>query len=313
MTYAEAQKERAARASTTPFHRAVIAMRSNPDCCVCLVEGPSDLPFYRPLLTIYQGNHGCRQIIPFVGGNRNAVIYAREQIGDREDRARFIIDRDHSGFAGQDEARKDTFVTDYYSVESYVIGLNRLRQFLSDLFLLDFDSFHIKNLLELHQRSFDEFKDGLLSAHARIIMEKQRNNPKHISDLSPHEFFSINSHSIVWAGGSAESAGNLMLRRLGIAELELEQERAELHRIESILRCIDPLLWVHGKFLLHHFIRLLDSWYKRTREIDDQHGHRPAIMLPLNASAIMNKCATFHRDVPSLTQFLDEWENLRIA
>lgn len=312
MNYPQLQAERAARSSTSPFHRAVIALRSDPAVCLCLLEGPTDAPFYRPLLRAYTDQNGLPVIRVMAAGNKNAVLYARDKIGNHNGRARFIVDKDHDDLVDCARRELDLYVTDYYSVESYFHGLGKLADLFADIFSLNNDSTLILSLNESYARSFSVLATGLCRVHARIVLEKILGSQVHISNVAPHTIFKVSEASIDWSGGSPDAASELLLRELNIYNAEFKHDAHEVLRIASSLRSLPPVNWLHGKFSLYHACSYLNMWYKSKKNVADQYGDSPSLVFSLNTTAILNRCATFHGRVASLSAFLDRWDALHL-
>ena len=251
------------------------------------VEGDGDSSFYRNFLQPYAPSfdqchfHDCR--------GKPKVYQTREMIRNKRDRPDwshtmvllYFVDKDLSDILEDDyPVASDVFVTDYYSVENYLVSEEMLRIVLEDIF--NFHGNH-RPMLEPICQNFNR-ELGRFYEYARTIMAW---GIYHKLDRSGIEFEDIKIRRLI---DIRVRDGQLKLVRKvqdqsrdlyetldNMCGVETSVTRGELeNEVNSLLKGQHPKAYIRGKFEVEFFLMFLealrDYFTRRNVSVKVRHG-----------------------------------------
>lgn len=244
------ERMKASRGSSAVMKTKLIALRSAlPDCIVFAFEGDDDKPVY------FQWTKQIRPDLayePFVCNGKKQVFVFREMLardlGGLAKHVYFFIDRDFDDYAGN-EPSAETFMTDRYSTENYLVSRTVFEELLKD----EFHCHAEPSLREVILNSFEQYLDDFLSTTRdlnrrlfiarRLKIELRKQLPTRVSDIA-----------LVTLKGV--TPGRLAAQEVVV--LSAEPDQADTDRLSAEFDNLDPRERYRGKFSLLFFMKWLE-------------------------------------------------------
>ncbi|RXH30898.1 hypothetical protein XH94_34920 [Bradyrhizobium zhanjiangense] len=229
----------------------------SPGCFVFAFEGDQDKAVYfqwirriRPDL-VYE---------PFPCDGKKQVFLFREMLdrdlGDLSSRVYFFIDRDFDDFAGYPE-RENTFMTEHYSVENYLVSADVLEELLKDEFHCHAEPKLRAELMALFEARFSDFLQVTKELNKRLFIARrmkyrlEKNLPDGINQLA-----TVHPKQVAPTASSPEAI-------VIFGEVPSKEEEEQLTEEFSKL---DPATRYRGKFNLLFFMKWLDLLCSERRD-----------------------------------------------
>jgi len=185
----------------------------------------------------------------YVCNGKDEVIVARDLIiQNRPDlMSIFFIDCDYDRYTNRDLSGVRTFITDYYSVESYLATPSHIEIIAKAKCLLDPSiSEHRVAINEFWSR-FSEFAERMRRLSATMIWLRQTGVVAHFGPLRLRKFGAVEeSGEFVAEDKQVEE----LLKAVGQSEVLLDVPAIDA--IESLIAKENPLNWIRGKFVLEY-------------------------------------------------------------
>jgi Protein of unknown function (DUF4435) len=244
------EKLKASRRSPAVLKTKLVILRGQlPDCIVFAFEGDSDKPVY------YQWVKQIRPDLsyePFVCGGKKQVFQFREMLdrdlGGLSNRVYFFIDRDFDDLAGNDLSPA-TFMTDRYSVESYLVSAQVLEQLLKDEFHCHAEPDLRREIIERFEQRYNEFLSVTREINRRLFLARQLKllQIKYLPD-------GINQIAIV----DLSSVSAAKPKPEEVIVLAEEPTKADEERLSADFENLVPCERYRGKFSLLFFMKWLE-------------------------------------------------------
>lgn len=267
-------------------------------------EGDDDQDYYYG----YLANHfvGRFALETYICNGKEEVITARGLMTrNRPDLASlFFVDADYERYVGQDSTGPSTYVTDYYSVESYMALPSHIDVIARTKCLLDSQISSHDSVRTEFPAKFSIFCSAMKRTCATMIWLRVRNEVAHFKMLKMSLFGHIDQSGSFFPK-HADST-EILLSAIGKPGLVVDS--SEVDAIEERLGREDPLLWVRGKFVLEfvadYFRRRVDGLRaKKVRRSDGRHVRSHTCLSP-SAVTLCGEVGGTAPAVATLSRFL---------
>jgi hypothetical protein len=249
------------KTSSTAFLR--FLQNQSPNSVHVFVEGDDDPSFYRNALNRYcKDNHNIHY---HECGGKAQVYRTRETIQKREevpDWAQsmiliYFVDKDLSDILAEDYPNEaDIFVTDYYSIENYLVSETMLEIVLTDLF--NFYSGEKPDIAAIRQRFHTElqrFYEYVEEIMLWGIYHKRIGSAFSFSDIKLHHFLEIGTDlSLKTIVDTHEWIASLDDMCQIVTDSQFQNQTPELKKIISNR---EPKHYIRGKFEIWFLVKFL--------------------------------------------------------
>ena len=167
--------------------------KTNDNTIFCLVEGVEDNSFYRHFFEIYKENIPVKYIV--CNGKQNVIDNYNDldwQFYDKK-RILFFIDKDFDDYIEIETLNdENVFITDYYSIENYLVDEKILEKFITDNCLITSESviqLAVENLKKQHKIFVKQLK--MISAW--MMYCRKNNFEVCFNDIKMSDLFKIDN------------------------------------------------------------------------------------------------------------------------
>ena len=234
------------------------------------VEGIDDLSIYEKPVSDrwYLFNKSEDTICTYKCGSKQQVYEVYRKINNRQDNPDFFetliliyfVDRDLSDVLEQDYIVADNiFVTDYYSIESYLTSLNMLRIVLTQIINFHYkdkpDIDKLKSVFSIeHNRFYEYIKPIMLYG---IYHKKFKTKNFDFDDIDLNKIFQFEDLELKWCD-NLEEFSNLITKLDQLTKIETPKNfLGDISAIQEKISLIDPLSYVRGKFNMWFFLKII--------------------------------------------------------
>ncbi len=201
------------------------------------------------------------------------VYYVRDRVKGSypNNRVSFVVDADHDRFLGWDQRwAADVFVTDYYSVESYIASIDVFVACLKQHAGLQANDPVLESVRTWYELSERQFAEAMVRPMAIAIAWRRIHggDSLHLDTIALHNFIRIpDAHELIVLAALDEH----------LLEMADEARREEIRKIADVievkLRARNCKCWIRGKFLSWWFSHYFNSVAKKlAREFRDQNN-----------------------------------------
>lgn len=175
-----------ARESPVPvYHEFLLRYERVNDVIHVFVEGHDDVSFYQGFLAALVPH---THTVEFYRCGKKATVYETRRIirdGGHEGVATlFVVDKDLSDYLEEDwPIASDVYVTDYYSIENYVVSVDMLRRVWNEIFRFRNISFKFETIATKFSEELSAFHRWALSVTAWIIWLRRHDQTPMINDM----------------------------------------------------------------------------------------------------------------------------------
>ncbi len=242
------------------------------------VEGDSDSSFYRKFFEPYFDKFSNPKF--YDCGGKSEVYKTRNKIITRKDPPAwsetmvilYFVDKDLSDLLQEDyPVATDIFVTDYYSIENYLVSGEMLEIIWTDIFNFygkdrpKFDSFLNEFQVEL-QRFYEYIRPVMVWG----IYHKRNKTSFDFDDIELHKLFSVNEE-LKLTRKIGEGTQNLVNELDKMCKIETTQLGDEEKDILELIEELSPKAYVRGKFEVWFFVKFakaLAKFIKKDMQIE---------------------------------------------
>ena len=167
--------------------------KTNDNTIFCLVEGVEDNSFYRHFFEIYKENIPVKYIV--CNGKQNVIDNYNDldwQFYDKK-RILFFIDKDFDDYIEIETLNdENVFITDYYSIENYLVDEKILEKFITDNCLITSESV-IQLAVENFKKQHKIFVKQLKMISAWMMYCRKNNFEVCFNDIKMSDLFKIDN------------------------------------------------------------------------------------------------------------------------
>lgn len=167
--------------------------KTNDNTIFCLVEGVEDNSFYRHFFEIYKENIPVKYIV--CNGKQNVIDNYNDldwQFYDKK-RILFFIDKDFDDYIERETLNdENVFITDYYSIENYLVDEKILENFITDNCLITSESV-IQLAVENFKKQHKIFVKQLKMISAWMMYCRKNNFEVCFNDIKMSDLFKIDN------------------------------------------------------------------------------------------------------------------------
>lgn len=253
---------------TAAYHQFLLKAPKFPRDIHAFFEGQDDASFYTNFLHRFTSIPNA--IHPYRCGNKRGVYetHGKVQQMRRQERAVFFVDKDLSDILNEDwESAQDIYVTDYYSIENYLISEDMLYRVWTELFhfknvTLDFSEIHIEKFRE----ELERFYRYVLPITAWIVYLRRKEKHPNVNNISFQRFFYFGNDLTLEKSEELKQLGEIRLLEQICGEETPAGWLEESHTIIGELSALTPKTYIKGKLELCFFVRFVE---KLRRIVDD--------------------------------------------
>ena len=229
--------------------------RSGSNDIFVFFEGDDDTPFYMPEIRRRWDRKG--RIYNFICNGKYTVIDVAKKVHKKinnKNRALFFIDKDLSDILKNKNPRsKNFFITDYYSIENYLITPKMFKIIWTDIFqLYDSDS-RLDEYIKIFKNSYKDFVNlmkpimGWITHHKKDGKDVSLRNVKLDKMLSFRADFKIEqkTNAFIYLAKETKIANGL-------------PNQSELDKMINTLEKFKPKYYIRGKFELWFFVKFVN-------------------------------------------------------
>ncbi len=169
----------------------------------------------------------------------------------------FFVDKDHSDLIGEvHEAAPNIYVTDFYSIENYIVSEEMLHRVWEDFFnsinlSLDYDSVASKFRGEI-----ERFYKLILPLSAWIVFNRRKGLRPNINNIKLGQLYVFNKELTL----ETVSIADILAHLEHVCGIECPSDLStELPNMINELENIDPKRYVRGKHELWFFIKFIEN------------------------------------------------------
>lgn len=169
----------------------------------------------------------------------------------------FFVDKDHSDLIGEKhQTASNIYVTDFYSIENYIVTEEMLHRVWEDFFSsinlsLDYDSVASKFRNELEQ-----YYRLILPLSAWIVFNRRRGLRPNINNVKLGQLYAFNKELTV----ETVSMADLLAHLEQVCGIECPSDlSSELPNVMNELQNIEPKRHIRGKYELWFFIKFIEQ------------------------------------------------------
>lgn len=257
--------------------------RQEPVSLHIFVEGNDDSSFYRNFFTPYQGKFNTQKF--YDCGGKHQVYETRNKIMTREDPPAwsnsmvilYFVDKDLSDLLQEDyPIGADIFVTDYYSIENYLVSEEML-----EIIWEDFFNFYGENKPEFSpfrkkfQKELQCFYDHIRPVMMWIIHHKKNCASLSFSRIRLHELFEVNE-SLELRRKIEGDVQSLIAKLDKSCNLTTTTQCFEEEK--DIILELNPKTYIRGKFEVWFFVKFLEALVEIIRKMKIEIGFSQGLL-----------------------------------
>ena len=228
-------------------------------------EGDADPAFYNPHIRRFAGDRFALR--PYRCGRKREVYRAREKVarsGYTHGVALFFVDRDLSDLVGDVYPEcADVFVTDYYSIESYLVSQTVLRMVWDDNFHFKDVSFDVEGVLARCGEQLSRFHVSVLPIAVWAIALRRGRQRPNVQNIEARLLWRIDDNLALVSLYSSDAIA--AAEKMAGAETPHGCEE-EMESVATELSELDPKQYVPGKmelWFLTQFIHRMQEGFQR--------------------------------------------------
>lgn len=251
--------------SASAYHEFTLLYEDEDGAVHTFFEGEDDPSYYMPEI-----RRRCSQRLlrSYICGGKWNVLSVRDEIissGYDVDRCLFFIDRDFDDYLDrQPPANEQTYVTDFYSIENHIAGIQTAEIILLDtigMSRLDPDYVAIMTAINQAQAHYKVLMRPFI---AWSIASKENEEKTNFNNAKLDKIFVI-SHD----GSISLKSGAFRIFRRAVAAKDTAVSPIDMRRWRSVTCSDNHKLWLRGKYELWFFesvlIKALADLAKRRR------------------------------------------------
>jgi hypothetical protein len=291
--------------ASSAYHLFLLDYSKDPKAVYVFLEGRDDSSFYTAFLRKFASDFVALHI--YRCGNKMGVYEAYDKVSRRSTHSGitlFFVDKDLSDILAEDYTRApDIYVTDYYSVENYVVSENMLWRVWEDFYYVKEARVDFRIVAKKFREELTNFYDFIRPIMVWIVYCRRNGVSPTLNNIN------LSSICIVDEDCAVKSLEGLDL----INELEQrcrvntpEGYATACEKISSELLVLESKMYVRGKFELWFFVKFLERLKQGVNDITLELGQRLKVRTTIGKSNAMEVLGP-RTDIPeSLEIFLEE-------
>ncbi len=246
---------KAAKSDTTVYTTFLQQYSKNDNSIHVFHEGKDDPSFYGNM--IQNKIKKTQKIFYYQAKNKDKVYENYQKINwtsFSKKRILFFVDKDFADILRISYPIDiNIFVTNYYSIENYLVDKHLFRRSLRDLIGLDNDKIN-NAITKQFQVGLKTFYKASLTLTAYILYHREKKNPLNLQDITIGDIFSIDNSFIVTKKPKILST---LDRKTGAKTISAFKE---IRKISMSLRKINkPKKYTRGKFELAYLVNCINK------------------------------------------------------
>ncbi len=305
MTMLEILEE--ARRSTNPiYHDFLLTYKDSDRSVYGIVEGKDDPNFYRSLIDSKLPPNWKIQLV--IANSKQRVLDTFKIMDWKRfaaSRICFFVDRDLSTFIDPDpSSASNLYVTDYYSIESYVVNYTTFEVVLEDVFgITDLLPQHREVIRAAFADNLSRFALFMLPVMAQVISWRRAGQKVMLDNIDPGQFlsFSLGKLTIPPDFRNRQAVLQKICANCGLP-LSTDEELAV---IEAELREeTDPRSFIRGKYLLWLFVKMAEDFHRSIDVYCERYASPPKVRITVGLRNAMTVIGPRVRVPTSLDDFI---------
>ena len=210
----------------------------------------------------------------YICGNKKGVYDAYDKVKGKislKHKILFFVDKDLSDFLGEQYPEDSRiFVTEYYSIENYLVTESVLRRLFEEIYYTGENRINFDVILEKFRKETRNFNSIILHVMAWVIYCTRKGHLPILNNIRLSNIYILNKDCEVNQGNELDLMRELEQRCQVTTQVEYEQDEDD---ILSELLAKEPKTYIRGKFELSFFIKFLLCVTTAMREVIDENGH----------------------------------------
>lgn len=277
--------EKARRSSSVPLHEFLLNIDSQKYTIHAFFEGKTDESFYGTIIRRYNKKYNYKS---YKCGNKKSVYETFNKL-----RTRYIKDQVLLFFVDKDlddiipilyEINDSIYVTDYYSIENYLVDKSILEQVCSEIFKEDSGCNHVVKFSEKFELSCKLFYDFMIIVMAWILYHRRMGSRLQVNNININTFFVVNHNLDLNVKISYDEIID-NLDKMAVVKTDKESwEKSKDILLKELLK-FNPKNVIRGKFEVDFFIQFINACKKA---IDYIHDKNVKVSAPINKDNIID-------------------------
>jgi hypothetical protein len=242
----------------TAFHLFLLQYPKSINGIHSFFEGQEDCSFYSGFLLRFISDQKYFHI--YKCGSKNGVYETHGKIthlGKPQIITLFFVDKDFSDILDENyEKSENIFVTDYYSIENYLVDEQMLRRIWDELFHLRNIALSFETIVERFRQELKRFYDLFLPITAWIIHSRRNQNRPNVNNVKLAQICSLDDDLTLQCAEFDESM-KAMERMCGV-ETSADFSMM-ISTIITDLISLEPKKYIRGKFELWFFVKFIEK------------------------------------------------------
>lgn len=235
-----------------------------PDFVHAFVEGEDDKPFYRGFLGDFVDKNDKMRIRPCYGkeGVYNTFRKIKRNYSPEMGITLYFVDKDHSDILKNEgwEDAPNIYVTDYYSIENYLVNEDMLARIWDELFnfkngSLEFGHVHREKFI----RELDSFYEFVRPIMAWAIFLRRQGRKPNMDEINFSRFFDFDDELVLRKTEEFMSLGEFGLVSKVCGEQVTDDQLAQIRRVEEEISAFIPKAYIRGKLELSFFVKFIEK------------------------------------------------------
>lgn len=212
------------------------------------LEGRDDPSFYLTFLQKIVPN--IQKIRVYRCSNKEGVLYAHQKVAryiKYGSRVLFFVDKDHSDFVSEKKPNApNIYVTDFYSIENYIVTEDMLRRIWYDFFDITTRDADIESIIGKFKCEQERFYYSMLPLSAWIILNRRRGLKPNLNNVKLSELYVFDTDLILQTKCEFSESLTYIERVCDVDHIHDLQE--SLPEVIDELKPIEPKKYVRGKY-----------------------------------------------------------------
>lgn len=237
-----------AQSDISSFHQFMILYDDSDSAFHLFFEGDEDPVFYLPYVRARLESQSIRS---YICGGKKAVMSVRSSIEDggyNINKCLFFLDRDYDCYLGtQDNPHPQTYLTDYYSIESYLTTDEAAEIILVDMMGMSHADPAYARINARLREARAAFAKTMLPWAAWCLASKARGEKPNLNNARMNRVMTFSNGGVL---SIKKNAFQLFRRDI---KSDTEVSRSEMIQWIRSIKGQDCRLWIRGKFELWMF------------------------------------------------------------
>ncbi len=287
----------------------------NDDTIFCFVEGNEDVSFYSQFLERHKQND-----LKFIicNGKENVINNYKNLTWDFYDKKRilFFIDKDYDDYIENELINdENVFVTQYYSIENYLVNDITLKKFIIDNFFITNEDI-IKTLVNNFRIQHQEYINQLKKISAWMMYCRKNKHKVNFNEIKISDLFKINSDGILEKKVLVDYSGffdyicsktntshfNINEIKKYLSKINIEQNRQKFVRGKYDLH----FMFLYLKYIGDNIVKEISDEVKTHNKNNSEKIVRPKVLIQLNEQNIFQTLQNKVKEPTELTSFLTQ-------